>query len=247
MANNFFRFKQFTVFQDKCGMKVGTDGVLLGAWCQVADRKRVLDIGTGTGLIALMIAQRNETAQIDALEIDSEAHLQAQINFEASPWKERLNPLLGSFVDYKVEPEHRYDLIVSNPPYFENSLKANCDKRSQARHTDTLPFDELIAGAAQLLTEKGLLSLVYPVEANEKIQQLALTNGLICVRQVLVKGNPLAAVKRVLAEFTFAAEDVDKSIVSSAPETSELIVEMERHQYSDTYIALTRAFYLKMN
>lgn len=240
MANNFFRFKQFTVYQEMCGMKVGTDGVLLGAWCNVRDRKKVLDIGTGTGLIALMIAQRNAAVQVDALEIDADACRQATINFESSPWGDRLHVLQNDFTDFAVAAPCKYDLIVSNPPYFENSLKAGSQKRSQARHTDTLSYEDLLGHGASLLADEGVMALVFPIDVAAKIEELALKNGLACVRRVVVKGNPAVPPKRVLAEF---ARCSDTTASSSA---TELIVEIQRHCYSDDYIALTRDFYLKM-
>ncbi|MEG1585272.1 MAG: methyltransferase [Bacteroidales bacterium] len=242
MANHFFRFKQFTVYQEKCAMKVGTDGVLLGAWCSIEGKKRVLDIGTGTGLISLMIAQRNEEVIIDALEIDDDAAIQAADNFGRSPWADRLTAIRSDFMEYMPSQAIKYDLIVSNPPYFENSLKADCGKRTQARHTDTLSFEDLLLHASRLLSPEGVLSLVYPIDIDEKVQRQALLNGLICNRQTFVKGNPTANPKRVLSEFIWNPNDqnVDN------PCRSELVVELDRHLYSDAYIALTRDFYLKM-
>ncbi|MGL4293983.1 MAG: tRNA1(Val) (adenine(37)-N6)-methyltransferase [Bacteroidales bacterium] len=245
MSNSYFQFKQFTVHQEKCAMKVGTDGVLLGAWCDVTNKKRVLDIGTGTGLIALMIAQRNQDAMIEALDIDTEACLQAAENFISSPWKDRLSVLHADFTKFASSASDRYDLIVSNPPYFENSLKNNCNKRTQARHTDTLPFETLIGSARSLLQPDGCLALVYPSIANERILSLACQNNLICVRQTKIKGSANALPKRYLAEFRISNENNSNS--SQSPLTpNELIVEHERHQYTAEFIALTRSFYLKI-
>lgn len=239
MANHFFKFKQFTVFHDLCAMKVGTDGVLLGAWCDVQLKKRVLDIGTGTGLISLMIAQRNQEVMIDAVEIEPDAARQAVVNFEKSPWTNRLKVFGTDFIHFASEATCKYDLIVSNPPYFENALKADCNKRSQARHTDSLPYEQLISRSASLLSDNGTLALIYPIEMDLKIQELALLNKLTCSRRTVVKGNPLVAPKRMLAEFKpfgLTGECIE----------NELIVETERHQYTSDYITLTRAFYLKM-
>ncbi|MFM2293328.1 MAG: hypothetical protein RIS29_3141, partial [Bacteroidota bacterium] len=152
MANPFFRFKQFTVFHDRCAMKVGIDGVLLGCWTNVADTSMVLDIGTGTGLIALMIAQRTD-AHIDAIDIDEGAFEQAMINVQASPWSSRLNVVLSSLQDFVSDK--KYDLIVSNPPYFINSLKNPDEQRTTARHTDSLTHEELIDQCIPKLTEGG--------------------------------------------------------------------------------------------
>lgn len=239
MANHFFKFKQFTVFHDLCAMKVGTDGVLLGAWCDCADKKRILDVGTGTGLISLMVAQRNQVARIEAVEIDPDAARQAAINFEASPWSERLNVFHSDFIDFSAESSPKYDLIVSNPPYFENSLKTVCDKRAKARHTDSLSFDALIASCVRILAPNGILSLIYPVEADIRIRQLTGSYEMKCVRRIAVKGNPDASPKRILAEYTFGA------VCESCPE-EQLTIEMDRHQYTSQYISLTKDFYLKM-
>lgn len=240
MSNHFFKFKQFTVFHDLCAMKVGTDGVLLGAWCDIQSKKRVLDIGTGTGLISLMIAQRNQEAMIDAVEIEPDAAHQAVVNFEKSPWANRLKLFGADFIHFASETTCKYDLIVSNPPYFENALKADCNKRSQARHTDSLSYEQLIAASASLLSDNGSLALIYPIEMDLKIQELAIHNKLTCTRRTVVKGNPQAAPKRLLAEFKPFGH-------TAGCVENELIVEAERHQYTSDYIALTRAFYLKMD
>lgn len=240
MANHFFQFKQFTVFHDLCAMKVGTDGVLLGSWCNCTDKKRILDVGAGTGLISLMTAQRNTQARIDAVEIDADAARQATVNFEKSPWGDRLTLIPSDFVELANSLEEKYDLIVSNPPYFENSLKTECAKRATARHTDSLSFDDLIASCAKLLAADGILSLIYPIEADVRIRQLTEAQGMRCVRRVEVKGNPEAAPKRVLAEYTFATNCEDACI------EEQLTIEQARHQYTEQYISLTKDFYLKM-
>lgn len=240
MSNKFFQFKQFTVYQGLCAMKVGTDGVLLGSWCQVSGKQRVLDIGTGTGLIALMIAQRNSEAVIDAIELDQDAFRQAEENFRESPWSHRLTPIFGSFTDYETGGSPKYDLLVSNPPYFENSLKADCAKRSQARHTDTLPFEALLDKASDLLSDGGVLALVYPSDADERICGLAGPRGFTCIRKTFVRGNSGAPVKRVLVEFEYNSRG------GAAFLENELIVEVERHRYTNDYIELTKDFYLKM-
>lgn len=239
MANIFFSFKQFTVFQENCAMKVGTDGVLLGAWVDSDGKHRVLDVGAGTGLISLMIAQREPRVVIDALEIDHLAAVTAQVNFNLSPWGDRISCIEDSFNTFLGDCHVKYDLIVSNPPYFENSVKAECEKRTIARHTDLLSFEELIRGAAQLLSLEGVLAMIYPIEADLKIQSLAQAAGFHCKRRTWVKGTETSAVKRVLAEFSNGI--LDAEIVESV-----LTIEMARHQYTEEYKELTRAFYLKM-
>ena len=165
MANPYFQFKQFTVWHDKCAMKVGTDGVLLGAWTSVENTRSILDVGCGTGLISLMLAQRCQ-AIIDALDIDPAACMQARENADRSPFGQRLQVIHRPFADCVTEFAgiRQYDCIVSNPPYFINSLKCPDKQRNQARHTDTLSLDELISGSKQLLSPGGRLCLILPFD-----------------------------------------------------------------------------------
>ena len=163
MANPFFQFKQFTIYHNKCAMKVGTDGVLLGAWADVSGVTRALDVGTGTGLIALMLAQRSESLQLAAIDIDEGAVLQATENVAASPWGERIGVEQADFVSFV--PAKPYELIVSNPPYFQDSLKSPNDSRTAARHTDSLGFDQLVAKASELLAADGRFCVVIPTDA----------------------------------------------------------------------------------
>lgn len=235
MPNPFFSFKKFTVYHDRCAMKVGTDGVLLGAWANLSNSQYVLDIGTGTGLITLMLAQRNENIQITAIDIDQEAVEQAEENFISSPWKDRINVKLQDVVTY--QPINLFDTIVSNPPYFTNSLKCPNEQRSTARHTDTLSIDNLLARSSELLSEKGKVSFVFPYDQTEKIIQIAQREGLFLSRYTKVKPRPDLPPKRSLLEF-------GKEKVNC--EANELTIELSRHIYTDDYIALTRDFYLKM-
>ncbi len=235
MANTYFKFKQFTIHQDKCAMKVGTDGVLLGAWANCSDTKNVLDIGTGTGLIALMIAQRSN-AVIDAIEIDEEACLQAHENFHKSPWENRIRLIHQSFQDFVHETDKSYDLIVTNPPYFQNSLVAPDDQRTKARHNRNLELYDIIDGAEKLLSENGTLSIILPYVEGVLFIAKAAEHGLYCVRQTNVIPKPKAPVKRLLLEF----KRQKKTFVDQ-----DLIIELEnRHEYSDNYKSLTRDFYL---
>ncbi len=236
MANNYFKFKKFTVQQELAAMKVGTDGVLLGAWANVELTERILDVGTGTGLIALMMAQRNSTAMIDAIEIDEQAYLQAGINFSNSLWKTRLNVKHADFQSYVKIQEKKYDLIVSNPPYFSNAVKNDCDKKRTARHTDSLSFDELIEGAVSLLSKEGRFSVVLPAEVEGSFIQLASGSSLKLNKLCRVKPTPAKPPKRVLMEFSFMEKEL---------KTEDLIVEeFGRHQYSEKYKLLTKDFYL---
>ena len=235
MPNPYFAFKQFTVRHDRCAMKVGTDGVLLGAWTDLSHSRRILDIGTGTGLIALMLAQRCMDARITAIDLDSAAVEQAQENIQASPWKDRIEALQQDICTY--HPNGTFDTIVSNPPYFINSLKCPDGQRSTARHTDTLDADRLIGKVSELLTSDGRFSIILPAEQTEDLIRVAGEKGLHPSRQTWVITRPGLSPKRILMEFR-------KIPVTLQPD--ELVIELERHVYSEEYIALTQEFYLKM-
>ena len=236
MSNNFFRFKQFTVFQDCCAMKVGTDGVLLGAWAEAYKRNNVLDVGTGTGLIALMIAQRNTNATIDAIDIDEGCVMQAKRNVFESPFSNRVDVQKSSFQDFAARNDNKYDLIVSNPPYFHNSLKSPNLHRNYARHTDSLSFYEIISDGVSLLTESGSVSLILPYEFKTSVLMHAKTVGLFAKRITNVFPLPHKPAKRFLIEFGMS----DTECVED-----NLIVELSRHKYTDEYNALTNEFYLQ--
>lgn len=235
MPNPFFAFKQFTIRHDRCAMKVGTDGVLLGAWTDLTGSSRILDIGTGTGLIALMLAQRCAQAQVTALDIDPDAVSQAQENIQASPWQERVGALLQDIRTY--HPDTLFDTVVSNPPYFVDSLKCPDGQRNTARHTDTLSLEGLVGKVAELLTLDGRFSLVLPFEQTENLVRLAAEYGLHPSRQTSVVTRPGLPPKRTLMEFRRTPV---------ALQSDELVIELDRHVYSEEYIALTRDFYLKM-
>ena len=228
-----FRFKQFAVEQDDVAMKVGTDGVLLGAWANCGGAKRILDIGTGTGVIALMLAQRNDEAQVYAVEIDETATHRARSNFDMSSWAERLNVECCAIQEFA--PSEKFDLVISNPPYFVDSLQCPDAKRTTARHTQDLTFEELDKAVCRLLAESGRFALILPTAEFEKY--LAITS-LHLVRQCDVYPKSGAAVKRVMAEFAkYATADVLRENI-----TIELAA---RGEYTDEYRALTKDFYLK--
>lgn len=236
MANNYFKFKQFTVCQDKCAMKVGTDGVLIGAWADCENAKAILDIGTGTGLIALMLAQRSN-AEIHAIEIDDDACDQAKENVTKSPWSNKIRISNISLQDYINEKSNsKYDLIVSNPPYFQNSLFAPDEKRTNARHNSSFELEDLIDITVKLLNDKGNLSIILPyLEATMFIIQAA-EKGLYCVRQTKVLPKPGREPKRLLLEFM----KIKKPLIEQ-----EIIIELnKRHQYSEAYKNLTKDYYL---
>jgi tRNA1Val (adenine37-N6)-methyltransferase len=237
MSNPYFSFKQFTVYHDKCAMKVGIDGVLLGVWADISIAKSILDIGTGTGLIALMLAQRS-SADIIGIDIDSGAVLQARVNVENSPWVNRVEVAEISLQQFSENTERRFDLIVSNPPYFVDSLKAPSESRTTARHTDTLSHEELIDCAVELLAPTGRICLILPVSEGFQCVEYAERNGLFCSKMVNVFPKPNATTKRLLLEF---------SMVPTLRIESELTVESEnRHQYSPEFTELAKDFYLKL-
>ena len=228
-----FRFKQFAVEQEDVAMKVGTDGVLLGAWANCDNAKRILDIGTGTGVIALQMAQRNNQAQICAVEIDETAAKRARANFDLSPWAERLTVVQTAVQEFA--PTEKFDLIVSNPPYFVDSLLPPDAKRSTARHTHDLTFEELDSAVCLLLDESGKFALILPVTEFEKY--LTLTQ-LHLVRRCDVCPVECGAVKRIMGEF---AKQRPTAIV-----LENIAIERgKRGDYTDDYRALTKDFYLK--
>jgi len=243
-----FLFKQFSVEQDRCAMKIGTDGVLLGAWTPIENNPfSILDIGTGTGIIALMLAQRSTAEQIDALEIDEVAYEQATGNFENSPWNDRIFCFHAGLDEFVEEPEddtseselaQQYHLIVSNPPFYSEDFKSENEQRDLARFQDALPFKDLIEAAALLLSENGNLSVIIPYKEEEKFLALAKEFELYPIKITRVKGTPTAEIKRSLLAFS-------RSKITNFP-LDELIIETTRHNYTPEYVALTKEFYLKM-
>lgn len=240
-----FSFKQFTVEQDRCAMKVGTDGVLLGSWVSLENHpSSILDIGAGTGLIALMLAQRCDADQIDAIEIDEDAYEQCVENFENSPWADRLFCFHASLDEFAEEPvDEKYDLIVSNPPFFvpppapPKGESFKLSQRKVARFYDSLPFEDLVNYAAQLLSETGELAVVVPYAEGEKIITFAKAKSLFINRITRVRGTEKASIKRSLLQFSFTEKRVEKN---------ELVLEISRHHYTDEFKELVKEFYLKL-
>ncbi|MBP6558171.1 MAG: methyltransferase [Flavobacterium sp.] len=234
-----FQFKKFSINQDRCAMKVGTDGVLLGAWTPIEHRPfSVLDIGAGTGILGLMLAQRSSAEQIDAIEIDEEAFEQCVENFENSPWSDRLYCYHAGLDEFMEEPEDEYDLIVSNPPFYSEDYKTESEQRDLARFQDALPFADLVEAASVLLSENGIFSVIIPYKEESKFIGLAKEYNLFPLKITRVKGTPTTEIKRSLLAFSFAEK-------TNFP-IDELIIETARHQYTDYYIDLTKEFYLKM-
>lgn len=234
-----FQFKHFSVEQDRCEMKVGTDGVLLGAWTPLINNPfSVLDIGAGTGLIALMLAQRSNASQIDALEIDENAYEQCVENFENSNWGDRLFCYHADFDEFvaEMQDEEEYDLIVSNPPFYSAEYKSENEKRDLARFEDALPFEDLIIGVTRLLSSKGVFSVIIPFSEEERFVALASKVNLFPFQITRIQGTPKTAIKRSLLAF---------SHVEKGCKTDTLIIENRRHDYTEDYKLLTRDFYLK--
>ena len=227
MSSPFFKFKQFTIWHDKCAMKVGTDGVLLGAWAPLGSR--ILDVGTGSGLIARMLMQRCPEAEVEGIDIDEAAVAQAKEN-GVRAFQARLQ-------DWKSNIGDCYDLIVSNPPYFQNSLKNPDRGRELARHTDSLGYEELIAHSARLLKEEGQLALILPAEEEEEIRNLAARYSLFPTHITRVYSKETKPARRVILAFS------RKNSIVGLIEDS-LVLEDEKGGRSAAYSKLCEEFYL---
>lgn len=235
-----FQFKQFSVYQDLSAMKVGTDAVLLAAWAPLSHvPDSILDIGSGTGVIALILAQRSPATLIDAVEIEEQAYIQSVENFENSPWADRLFCYHADFVEFYSEMDEKYDLIVSNPPYFEqpNGAAPMTDQRQKARFTSSLAYNSLLKGVANLLAKTGKFAFILPFSQEQIILELATKYGLHLQKLTRVKGHANSAVKRSLMILGFER-------VKITPQ--ELIIEESRHHYTPAYRDLTKDFYLRM-
>ena len=236
MSHTSFTFKQFTVHHDKCAMKVGTDGVLLGAWAPVDDAVRILDVGTGTGLIALQMAQRNTHAFVTAIEIDSDAAMQAMENTQVSPWAERIGVVCADFKDF--HPDGMYDLIVSNPPFFVDALKCPDRHRSLARHTvGRLNYDSLLRRASSLLRPEGKVCLIVPFGQEKSVEDIGWLHKLYPSRRVRVYTKTGKPCKRVLLQLEFRfGQCVEETLCLMEPDGS----------FTQAYKDLVEPFYLKM-
>lgn len=225
-----FRFQQFEIQQSEEVFRVGTDGVLLGALCTVDKAKCILEIGTGTGLISLMLAQRNPTAQITALDINNIAFELSSLNFQNSPFGKQLEAVLFDFKQFKSEK--KFDLIASNPPYFEEN---SSEKDKLARQTVELSFKELIVNSAKLITENGVFSVILPYEIGLQFIELAEKHDFILVRKVTIFGIENSKPKRLVLEFS----KTKKKFIEE-----NLIIEKSPRQYSDQYLELTKEFHV---
>lgn len=235
MSNQTFAFKQFKIVQDKCAMKVGTDAVLLGSWVNASNAKTILDIGTGTGIIALMLAQKS-SARIDAIDIDLNAFIQATENVNDCTWKDRIEVHHISLQQFAKESDHKYDSIVSNPPYFIDSSKASEESRTNARHTDQLPFKDLLDGVLKLLNPNGKFYVILPTKESELFREDAEKHKLFLTKVTRVITRTDKPEKRLLMRFEF--------IQRAFSEDSITIEKDERHSYTDEYKELTKDYYL---
>lgn len=234
MANDFFRFKQFTVFQDRCAMKVGTDGVLLGAWTPVYRVKRALDIGCGTGLISLMLAQRCD-AEIIGVEVNEEAARQAEENILLSPWGHRIQIEYCDIRNFGLTEQRLFDLIVSNPPYHQATVLSPDAVRSQARSTSSLSFSDLLSSVNLLLADEGHFAVILPVEATTDFISLAYTYHLYLIRRTNVISRIGKPIKRVLLMFSRVFQEtlIDEFAIETAPQVK-----------SPEFLAMTADFYI---
>ncbi len=234
MANSWFRFKQFTIRQNRCGFKVGTDGVLLGAWADISGVRTILDIGTGTGLLALMLAQRSG-ARITAIEIDRPSYEEAGQNVAESPWSNRITVTHCSLQEFPADD--KYDLVISNPPFFKDSLRPVSESLSISKHDVLLSVDDLAVLVPLLMHKNSMFCLILPVRESYEFEKLGKANGLFLHSVVEIKPTPGHSVKRRLMQFGLSSAFM---VV-----TDELCIEKgDRHDYTQEYRELTRDFYL---
>lgn len=238
---NIFKFKQFSIINNLSGMKVGTDGVLLGTWAHAGNNtSKILDIGTGCGLISIIMAQRNPYAEIHGIEIDSGAVEEATENVSASPWYNRIKIIQSDILKY--DTEKKYDIIVSNPPFFANSLISPDGARTLARHCASLPLDKLFESVSKLLEVEGKFSFIFPADRITEIESSIESHNMKLTRMCKVYPTTTHTTpKRLLCECMHR-----NSRTENTCKMENLSIEISRHQYTDEYIALTRDFYLNM-
>lgn len=246
---SIFHFKQFDVKQDKSSMKVGTDAVLLGTWVRINTLSTsALEVGTGCGVISLIIAQRYPEVTIDAIDIDQESVCEAEENFINSPWKHRLNAINKSLQEYNTTKV--YDFIISNPPYFNNSLQCPKQQRTNARHTNTLSYNDLLNHSHNLLSNNGSLSVILPYEEGKLFIRLSTEYNFILNRITKVYPTPTSQPKRMLIELIKQPATTNSITITKVSDIQQhsdtLVIENSRHNYTDDYISLTKDFYLNM-
>jgi tRNA1Val (adenine37-N6)-methyltransferase len=235
MSNTYFQFKQFIIHQERCGMKLSTDAVILGALACRKSPKKILDVGAGTGVVALMLAQRYPEATVEAVELDESAFEQASDNAALSPWKDRILLIHQAFQDYARGNTKSFDLVVSNPPYFPDHIKSQDQQRNLALHNDSLPFDELVKSVADVLSPEGAFWVILPERQMQDLEKLAIAYGLFPFKKVIIKNHPNAPVLRVVAAF---------NTTSSTTTASTLCIREQDQQYSASYKELLKDFLL---
>ncbi len=230
-----FHFKQFSISQDKTALKVGTDSVVLGSITDFTNCKKILDIGTGTGILALMAAQKSKNAHIDAIEIERNAYEQSKENFLSSKWKNRIRAIHTSLQKHLENSTSRYDLIISNPPYFNSSTKSKCKLAETARHTDTLSYNELCYGVSILLNESGVFHLILPSNNIKNFKWIAFDYGLYCSKETLIQPKQSKDVNLVVMTF-------EKKICFT--KENLLTLRDSEGEYTDNFSEITKEFYL---
>ena len=231
-----FTFKQFSIYQEHCAMKVGTDGVLLGAWVDISDTKTLLDIGTGTGVIAIMLAQRNSQAIVHGVEVDELSHQQAEENMKASPFADRLETYHIDIQSYAKITDRKYDLIVSNPPFFSGGTLSATQDKTNVRHTVKLPHGDLLLSVKNLLTDNGRFCVILPLIEGLRFKELAERAGLFCTKMTEILPKKDKAVERLLLQFEPHKTETERAI---------LIIQegVGRHEYTKEYTTLLKDFY----
>jgi tRNA1Val (adenine37-N6)-methyltransferase len=239
MPNHFFKFKQFTIFQDKCAMKVCTDACLFGGWladnAELGSAKQVLDIGAGTGLLSLMLAQKLQEAKIDAVEIDLHAAEQAKENFEGSDWAARLN--LVNMPVQKLNPEIKYELIISNPPFFENDLKSSDHKRNMALHSTVLGLDELFDFVNNNIDDNGFFAVLIPYHRTQQCLQLANQRGFYLAESVQVRQTPKHDFFRSMLLFGKQPSEAVENLI---------VIKDANNAYTEEFVRLLKDYYLHL-
>lgn len=235
MANNYFSFKEFTIFQDRSAFKVGTDGVLLGAVAEATGRRRILDIGAGTGLISIMLAQRSE-AEIVCIEPDRESYQQACDNVRLCRWNERITVLNTDLQSYQSD-SGKFDLIVTNPPYFSDSLRNPDHRKSSARHNDSLTTTEILENVSRLLEDSGLFQLIIPYVEGTIFIAEAQQYGFYCKNILKIRPLPTSEIRRLILTFSGERLKVTEKFLT--------IEHGKRHEFTEEYKSLTKDYYLK--
>jgi tRNA1Val (adenine37-N6)-methyltransferase len=234
MDRDYFYFKQFKIRHNKTAMKVGTDGVLLGSWADCKIASKILDIGTGTGLLAIMLAQKSN-AQIDAVEISKEAFLLAKENIENCPWKDRISVYHNDINDFF--PNKTYDLIICNPPFYNTDIISPEKNRAISRHSINLKINELANNIARLISENGIAYVIYPIIESLEFENAVKQLGLYCISELIIKPNYIKEPKRRIIEISKKQKDFFSKTICIEKE--------KRHDYSDEYKKITKDYYIR--